>query len=152
MMKKSLVFILILVELYRLKGDFHRSIDYYQRAFDLHDKAKPKRRASAAKALNGLGDQHQQNAIEYFQKALKLLYKSVHRNHVDIAGTLINLSSIYSDRKQVIQSFDLLWRFLSMFFFSMIWHSKIVLKQFKFINDHYYLHIQIMLYSSSCFD
>jgi tetratricopeptide (TPR) repeat protein len=91
---------------YRLKGDFDRSMDYYKRAYDLHDKAKPKRLASAAKALNGLGvtsteQGDQQNAIEYFQKALKLLHKSVQRNHVDVAGTLINLSSIYSDQKQV---------------------------------------------------
>jgi tetratricopeptide (TPR) repeat protein len=94
---------------YRLKGDFDQSIDYYKRAYDLHYKAKPKRRASAAKALNGLGitsseQGNQQIAIEYFQRALKLLYKSVHRYHVDIGGTLINLSSIYCDQKKVRKS------------------------------------------------
>ena len=91
---------------YRLKGHFDRAVDYYRRAYDLHDKAKPKRFASAAKALNGLGvtlgeQGDQEKAIEYLEKALKLLRQSVQRNHVDVAGTLVNLSSIYCDRREV---------------------------------------------------
>ena len=91
---------------YRLKSDYVRAADYYKRAFDLHDKAKPKRRASAAKALNGLGVTlselgKQEEAIHYLEKALQFLHKSVQKNHVDVAGTLINLSTIYCERQQV---------------------------------------------------
>ena len=93
---------------YRLKSDLVRATDYYRRAYELHDKAKPKRRASAAKALNGLGvtsseQGNQDEAIHYLQRALKLLRKSVQKNHIDVAGTLINLSSIYCERQQVSQ-------------------------------------------------
>ena len=96
---------------YRLKSDYARAADYYKRAFDLHDKAKPKRRASAAKALNGLGVTaselgQQKEAIYYLEKALKFLHKSVQKNHVDVAGTLINLSTIYCERQQVSERFD----------------------------------------------
>jgi tetratricopeptide (TPR) repeat protein len=91
---------------YRMKGDFDRATDYYRRAYDLHDKARPTRFASAAKALNGLGvtlseQGDQEKAIECFEKALKLLHKSVQPNHIDVAGTLINLSSIYCERQEV---------------------------------------------------
>ncbi|CAF3524876.1 unnamed protein product [Rotaria socialis] len=40
---------------YRLKGDFVRAINYYNRANNLHLYARPKRLASAGKNLNGLG-------------------------------------------------------------------------------------------------
>ena len=55
-------------------------------------KAKLKRRASAAKALIGLG-------ITSNYLALKFSYKSVQKNHADIAGTLINLFTIYCETK-----------------------------------------------------
>ncbi len=91
---------------YRMKGDFDRAVEYYTRAYELHDKARPKRLASAAKALNGLGvtlgeQGDQEKAIEHFKKALKFLHKSVQQNHIDVAGTLINLSSIYCERQEV---------------------------------------------------
>lgn len=91
---------------YRMEGDLVRAADYYRRAYELHDKAKPKRRASAAKALNGLGvtsseQGNHDEAIRYLERALKLLRKSVQKNHVDVAGTLINLSSIYCEKQQV---------------------------------------------------
>jgi tetratricopeptide (TPR) repeat protein len=91
---------------YRLKGHFDRSMECYLYAYNLHDKAKPKRLASAAKALNGVGVSqselgNQEKAIACFNKALKLLHMSVQRNHIDIAGTLINLASIHCERKEV---------------------------------------------------
>jgi tetratricopeptide (TPR) repeat protein len=62
--------------------------------------------ASAAKVLNGLGIVYcdlgkQEQAMQCFQNASKLLRKSVRRKHVDVAGTLINLSTIHYDRKEV---------------------------------------------------
>ena len=57
-------------------------------------KAKPKRRASAAKALIGL-------YCTSNQLAHKFLHKSVQKNHVNVAGTLINLFTIYCEQKQV---------------------------------------------------
>lgn len=91
---------------HRVKKDFNRAITCYTRAYDLHANTKPPRLASAAKALDGLGIvycqlEKQEEAIECFEKALKLLDKSVRRKHVDVAGTLINLSTIQFDRKEV---------------------------------------------------
>jgi tetratricopeptide (TPR) repeat protein len=94
---------------YRFKGDFNRAMDYYTRAYDLHIKAKPKRLYSAAKASNGLGlvfreQNNLEKALEYFQKTLKLYDQSIPRQHIDVANTLINLSSIQCDEEKVRKS------------------------------------------------
>ncbi|CAF1297328.1 unnamed protein product [Adineta steineri] len=90
---------------YRLKGDFKRAEDYFTQSFQLHEGAKPKRLASAAKSLNGMGitcvEQNKYDeAIEHFETALKFLDKTVSRKHVDVGGILINLASIYNERGQ----------------------------------------------------
>jgi tetratricopeptide (TPR) repeat protein len=94
---------------YRFKGDFDRAIDYYKRAYDLHIKAKPQRLHSAGKTINGLGLVHrEQNNLEqasqYFEKALRLYDQSIQRRHIDVAGTLINLSSIQCEQEKVRKS------------------------------------------------
>ncbi len=94
---------------HRLKGDFDRAVDCYTHAYDLHVQTKPPRLVSAAKTLNGLGivfseQGNQELSIEYFQKALKLFRRTVQRNHVDIASTLINLGAVQCDRGEVRQS------------------------------------------------
>jgi tetratricopeptide (TPR) repeat protein len=99
---------------HRAKQNFSEAINCYTRAYDLHANAKPQRLASAAKVLNGLGIvycdlEKQEQAMQCFQKASKLLRKSVRRKHVDVAATLINLSTIQYDRKEVReqkQTFD----------------------------------------------
>ncbi|CAF1424071.1 unnamed protein product [Adineta steineri] len=88
----------------RLQGDFNRGIDSYNRAYKLHMNARPKRSASAGKALNGLGvifnEQGKElKAEEYFQRAMKLYKKSLPKKHLDIAATLINLGTIDCDRQ-----------------------------------------------------
>jgi tetratricopeptide (TPR) repeat protein len=91
---------------HRLKGDFNRAINCYNRAYNLHMNARPKRSASAGKTLNGLGvvysEQGKQlKAEECFQRAMKLYKKSIPKKHVDVAGTLINLGTIDCDREDV---------------------------------------------------
>jgi tetratricopeptide (TPR) repeat protein len=91
---------------HRLKGDFNRAINCYNRAYNLHMSARPKRSASAGKTLNGLGvvysEQGKQlKAEECFQRAMKLYGKSIPKKHVDVAGTLINLGTIDCDRQDV---------------------------------------------------
>ncbi|UJR38558.1 hypothetical protein I4U23_031224 [Adineta vaga] len=90
---------------HRLRNNLQEAFDCYQRAYDLHAYAKPKRLASAAKALNGIGIvqsamDRQEDALESFQTSLKLYGKSVRKKHIDVAGTLINLSTIQYDRKE----------------------------------------------------
>ncbi|CAF1200599.1 unnamed protein product [Rotaria sp. Silwood1] len=89
---------------HQLKGDFNRAINCYHRAYNLHMDARPKRLASAGKALNGLGivyseQGRQLKAEECFQRAMKLYKKSIPKKHVDVAGTLINLGTIDCDRQ-----------------------------------------------------
>ncbi|CAF1172335.1 unnamed protein product [Adineta steineri] len=90
---------------HRLKENFERSITCYTKSYDLHFYTKPKRLASAGKALNGLGIVYcemgdQDKAMECFERAMKLFNKSIRRKHVDIGGTLINMSTIQYERKQ----------------------------------------------------
>ncbi|CAF0720494.1 unnamed protein product [Rotaria sp. Silwood1] len=89
---------------HRLKGDFNRATNCYQRALKLHMDARPKRLASAGKTLNGLGvvyseQGRQMQAEECFQRAMKLYDISIPKKHVDVAGTLINLGTIDCDRQ-----------------------------------------------------
>ncbi|CAF1929290.1 unnamed protein product [Rotaria magnacalcarata] len=89
---------------HRLKGDFVRAINCYNRAKNLHLNARPKRLASAGKTLNGLGvvyteQGRQLKAEQCFQQALKLYKKSIPKKHVDVAGTYINLGAIDCDRQ-----------------------------------------------------
>ena len=91
---------------HRLKGDFTRAINCYNRAYNLHMTARPKRAASAAKTLNGLGvvyseQGRQLKAEECYQRAMKLYKKNVPKKHVDVAGTLINLGTIDCERHDV---------------------------------------------------
>ncbi|CAF0745924.1 unnamed protein product [Adineta steineri] len=90
---------------HRLKENFERSITCYTKSYDLHFYTKPKRLASAGKALNGLGIVYceigdQDKAMECFERAMKLFNKSIRRKHVDIGGTLINMSTIQYERRQ----------------------------------------------------
>ncbi|CAF1257851.1 unnamed protein product [Rotaria sordida] len=94
---------------HRLKGDFNRAIKCYNRAYNLHMSARPKRLASAGKTLNGLGvvyseQGRQLRAEEFFQRAMKLYKKSIPKNHVDVAGTLINLGTLDYDRQDYDQA------------------------------------------------
>ncbi|CAF3824765.1 unnamed protein product [Rotaria sordida] len=89
---------------HQLKGDFNRAINCYNRAYNLHMSAQPKRLASAGKTLNGLGivynEQGRQiKAEECFQRAMKLYKKSIPKKHVNVAATLINLGTIDCDRQ-----------------------------------------------------
>ncbi len=91
---------------HRLKGDFNRAINCYNRAYNLHMNAKPKRLASAGKTLNGLGVVYSEQgrllkAEESFLRAMQLYKKSIPKKHVDVAGTLINLGTIDCDREDV---------------------------------------------------
>ena len=91
---------------HRLKGDFGRAINCYNRALNLHLNTRPKREASAGKTLNGLGVVYSEQgrliqAEECFQRALKLYRKSIPKKHVDVAGLLINLGTIDCDRQDV---------------------------------------------------
>ncbi|CAF2356390.1 unnamed protein product [Rotaria sp. Silwood2] len=99
---------------HRLKGDFNRAIKCYNRAYNLHVDARPKRLASAGKTLNGLGvvysEQGRQiKARECFEHALKLYKTSIPKKHVDVAGTLINLGTIDCDQQDYYRA---LTRFL----------------------------------------
>ena len=72
--------------------------------------ARPKRAASAGKTLNGLGvvyseQGRQLKAEECFQRAMKLYKKSIPKNHIDVAGTLINLGTIDYSRQNVREKF-----------------------------------------------
>ncbi|CAF2680436.1 unnamed protein product [Rotaria sp. Silwood2] len=89
---------------HQLKGDFYRAINCYNRAYNLHMNARPKRLTSAGKTLNGLGIVYSEQgrkikAEECFQQAMKLYKKSISKKHVDVAGTLINLGTIDYDRQ-----------------------------------------------------
>jgi tetratricopeptide (TPR) repeat protein len=91
---------------HRLKGDFNRAINCYNRAYNLHMDARPKRAASAGKTLNGLGVVFSEQgrilkAEECFQRAMKLYRKSIPKKHIDVAGVLINLGTIDCDRQDV---------------------------------------------------
>jgi tetratricopeptide (TPR) repeat protein len=91
---------------HRLKGDFNRAIDCYDRALNLHMNARPKRLASAGKTLNGLGVVYserglQSEAEQCFRRALLFYRKTIPKKHVDVAGTLINLGTIDYDRQDV---------------------------------------------------
>ncbi|CAF0868367.1 unnamed protein product [Adineta ricciae] len=90
---------------HRLRDNLEEAFHAYLRAYNLHAHAKPKRLASAAKALNGIGIVfsamgRDDDALQCFVNALGLFKKSVRKKHVDVAGTLINLSTIQCDRKQ----------------------------------------------------
>ncbi|CAF1433916.1 unnamed protein product [Adineta steineri] len=89
---------------HRLKGDFSRAINSYNRAYNLHMNSRPKRAASAGKTLNGLGVVYsemgrQLKAEDCFLRAMKLYKKSIPKKHVDVAGTLINLGTIDCERQ-----------------------------------------------------
>ncbi|CAF1320589.1 unnamed protein product [Rotaria sordida] len=89
---------------HRLRGDFNRATNCYNRAYSLHMNARPKRLASAGKTLNGLGvvyseQGRQMKAEECFLRAMKLYNISIPKKHVDVAGTLINLGTIDCDRQ-----------------------------------------------------
>ena len=98
--------------IHRLRGDFNRAINCYKRAYDLSTNARSKnRKASAGKAINGLGivflEQGQEiKAEECFQHAMKLYKKSLPKYHVDIAKTLLNLGTIDCNRRNVREQFD----------------------------------------------
>ena len=90
---------------YRLKGQYERADDYLKRAYDIHIGARPARLLSAARTINTIGivqmeQAHFDQAKESFERALKLFRKTVHRNHPDIGGTLINLADLYIQRGQ----------------------------------------------------
>ncbi|CAF3181105.1 unnamed protein product [Rotaria sp. Silwood2] len=94
---------------HRLRGDFNRAICCYNRAYELHINSRPKRLASAGKAVNGLGVvyselRRQIKAEECFLRAMELYKKSIPRKHVDVAGTLINLGTIDCDRQNFEQA------------------------------------------------
>jgi len=96
--------------IHRLKGDFNRAISCYNRAYVLHINARPKRRASAGKSINGLGvvyieKDQQMKADECFKRAMRLYKRSLPRNHIDVAGTLINLGTIDCNRQNVKEKF-----------------------------------------------
>jgi tetratricopeptide (TPR) repeat protein len=91
---------------YCLKGDFSRAANYYNEAFDLHMKARPKRLYSAANTLNGMGvvhseQNHHQAAEDCFKKALQLLKESVPSTHTNVAVVLINLGTVQCNQQQV---------------------------------------------------
>jgi tetratricopeptide (TPR) repeat protein len=89
---------------YRLKGQYDHALEYLNRAYVEHSKARPPRLVSAAKALNAMGIVHTeqknvQQAIDSFESALKLYTKTIQGYHPDVAGTLINLGSIYCEQE-----------------------------------------------------
>lgn len=90
---------------YRLKEDYHRAIEYLNRAFVQHSQARPARLVSAAKTMNAIGIlfmqlNNVQQAIESFESALKYYSKTIQTDHPDVAGTLINLANIYCEHGQ----------------------------------------------------
>jgi tetratricopeptide (TPR) repeat protein len=96
---------------HRSKGDFSRAINCYNRAYQLHMNARPKRPASAGKTLNGVGvvyseQGRQSKAEQCFKAALDLYKTSLPKDHVDVAGTLMNLGIIESNRKNVRENFS----------------------------------------------
>lgn len=89
---------------HRLRGDFNRAISSYNRAYNLHMDARPKRCASAGKTLNGLGVVYSEQgrllkAEECFRMTMKLYKKSIPKKHVDVAGVLINLGVLDCERQ-----------------------------------------------------
>ena len=67
---------------HRLNGEFSQAVDFYKRAYNLHMDTKPRRLASAAKTLNGLGIVHSEQgdrlqAKQCFERALKFYKKSI---------------------------------------------------------------------------
>lgn len=95
---------------HRLKGDFNRAIGCYNRAYNLHMNARPKRCASAGKTLNGLGVVYSEQgrllkAEECFRMTMKLYKKSIPKKHVDVAGVLINLGVLDCERQDVNKRF-----------------------------------------------
>ena len=131
---------------HRLNGDFSRAINCYNRAYNLHINARPKRLASAGKTLNGLGvvysEQDKQfKAEECFKRALKLYKKSIPKKHVDVAGTLINLGIIDSNRQDV-RKYIYLKSYWILISFSMVKHCLNALKQRKFMIVCFHMLIQ----------
>lgn len=95
----------------RLKGDFHRAINCYHRAYELHVTARPKRLASAAKTLNGLGIVYIETgrllkADACFHRAMDYYKIAIPKTHPDTATTLINLGIIDCYRKNVRSKFN----------------------------------------------
>lgn len=95
---------------HRWKGDFPRAINCYNRAYTVHIRARPKRRASAGKVMNGLGVVYIEQgrilrAEECFKRAMKLYKRSIPKYHIDTAGVLINLGTIDCDRQNVRREF-----------------------------------------------
>ncbi len=137
---------------HRLKGDFNRAINCYNRAYNLHMSAKPKRSASAGKTLNGLGVVYSEQgrllkAEECFQRTMKLYKKSIPKKHVDVAGTLINLGTIDCDRQDVrTKDFILSYLNFFLFLFSMIEQWLNIFEQRKSMIIHFHLVIQIVHY------
>jgi tetratricopeptide (TPR) repeat protein len=91
---------------HRLQGDLARAATCYDRAYNFHMNARPKRRAGAGKALNGLGVVYSQQseilkAEKSFNGALALFKKSLPNKHIDVAATLINLGTIDCDQRRV---------------------------------------------------
>ena len=94
---------------YRLKGEFERALGSLERAYASHAQAQPARPMSAAKVINAIGivrmeQGHVQEAIECFERALKLYSKSIQEYHPDVGGTLINLGSAYCAQERLDQA------------------------------------------------
>ena len=92
--------------IHRLKGDFSRALNCFNRAYQLNIGARPKRRASAGKVMNGLGIVYSERgqvllAEECFQRAMKLYKRTIPKYHVDTAGILINLGAVDCRRGNV---------------------------------------------------
>jgi tetratricopeptide (TPR) repeat protein len=92
--------------IHRLKGDFNRAINCYNRAYHFHMTARPKRFANAGKTLNDLGvvyseQGNQSKAEECFLRAMKFYKGNISQEHVHVAETLIHLSKIDCDRQHV---------------------------------------------------
>ena len=137
---------------HRAKGNFNRAISCYNRAFYLHVNARPKRRASAGKTLNGLGVVFSEQgkllkAEECFQRAKKLYRKSIPKKHVEVAAVLINLGTIDCDRQDVrIFGKQYLILLVSPSLLSTIAQWLNILKQKRFMIVHCQNVILIMLY------
>ncbi|CAF1501102.1 unnamed protein product, partial [Didymodactylos carnosus] len=87
----------------RLKGEYTRALDNYQKSYNLHMAAKHPRYVSASKTLNGIGITYSEmkdypKAWECFQRALKLYEKCLPEKHLDVAATLGNLGTVLTEQ------------------------------------------------------
>ena len=85
---------------YRLKAEYERALVCLSLSYETHLGARPPRLVSAARTINTIGivyteQRYFDRAEESFRRALKLYAKTIHRNHADIGGTLINLADLH---------------------------------------------------------